>query len=93
VDDQQDSQIITETIVEEIYEEEEPHHHHAGSMPPLFGGTLPSFGPLPLPAGTSRSEIMEEAFRRAQEASYTAGYWTAVYQMHASQKVWYSLLW
>lgn len=45
------------------------------------------FGAPPVPVGTTRSALMEEAFRKAQEASYTAGYWTAIYQMHASQKV------
>jgi len=58
---------------------------------PTFGieaaGT--PFGNLPAPVGMSRASIMEEAFRRAQEASYTAGYWTAIYQMHAFQQVCY----
>jgi hypothetical protein len=58
----------------------------------LFGHASGTHLPRPdAPAffgiGATRSAIMEEAFRRAQEASYTAGYWTAVYQMHASQQV------
>jgi hypothetical protein len=92
--------MMEETVVQGNYELDETGLGHTGtgtgtstSGPRvLFGhasGThLPRFDPpAPFGIGATRSAIMEEAFRRAQEASYTAGYWTAVYQMHASQQV------
>lgn len=66
-----------------------PHAHPSTSAPEVLFPIGSPPVPLPMPVGTTRSSIMEEAFRRAQEASYTAGYWTAVYQMHASQQVRY----
>lgn len=52
-----------------------------------LNGTWPTFDSLPkLPPG-SASAAMEEAFNKVKEASYTLGYWTAVYQMHAQQQV------
>ncbi|KIM32734.1 hypothetical protein M408DRAFT_326477 [Serendipita vermifera MAFF 305830] len=85
----QGSEIIAETILEETYEAEATDFGQSLPFGQAQGMPLASptfFGTLPMPAGTTRSAIMEEAFRRAQEASYTAGYWTAIYQMHASQK-------
>jgi hypothetical protein len=100
--DLQDSlEVIEETVLQGGYEldKTETGLGHAGTSTNT-SGTLGLFGhalgthlphldapPAFFGIGATRSAIMEEAFRRAQEASYTAGYWTAVYQMHASQQV------
>jgi hypothetical protein len=88
--------VIEEMVLQESYGVNETGLGHAGTGTSdtrmLFGHAPGMHLPrLDVPAlfgvGATRSAIMEEAFRRAQEASYTAGYWTAVYQMHASQRV------